>query len=47
MSRGPSASSSAVTGVSSEASSDPGEGPSNRYRYINEEEEPSSEDDYL
>lgn len=50
MSRGPSASSEAsvVTGVSSDASSDdPGEGPSNYYRFTNEEDDPSSEDDYL
>ncbi|KAF1393529.1 hypothetical protein PFLUV_G00016940 [Perca fluviatilis] len=52
MSRSPSASSagSKLTGESSAASSDdPGEGPSNRhhYGYRDDEDEPSSEDDYL
>lgn len=51
MSRSPSASSegSKLTWESSAASSDPGEGPSNRYNYSYDldEDEPSSEDDYL
>ncbi len=50
MSRSPSASSegSKLTGESSAASSDdPGEGPSNYYNYNYDEDEPSSEDDYL
>lgn len=51
MSRSPSASSegSKFTWESSNASgsSDPGEGPSNNYHYSYDEDEPSSEDDYL
>lgn len=50
MSRSPSASSdgSKVSGVSLAASGeDPGEGPSNHYQLNDDEDEPSSEDDYL